>query len=122
MSAAFKDNGGGQGHAVPFIRKHPNGRRSLTTIERPSDILAMANNFVHAGGRYYIGIDERGVVHLQAVLKHEKDGEEIECACDECPHDSNLHNKVDELVRDSFRWLALAGWSARKSSIITDLN
>lgn len=105
---------------IPFIRTFPNGRRVLSTIDRPG-VAAIANVFVHAGGRYEVAVDEEGLVRLRAILVA-PDGEEIECAYDSCTNTRVLPHKVDELVRDSVKWLALAGKIARESSIIADVN
>jgi len=107
---------------IPFIRRYPNGRVAMQTIERSFPIFSMANNFIHAGGRYVVSISDEGRVELAAILIHRETREEVECASDECANDRSLPHKIDELVRDSVRWLAHAGLIARETSIITDVH
>lgn len=109
---------------IPFVRHFPNGRRVMTTIDRPRPIRDLASVFIHAGGRYRITISPDNIVHLQAILKHstDRDAEEVECAVDECTNDASLPHHIDALVEDSVKWLAVAGHLARRNSIITNLH
>jgi len=81
----------------------PNGRRRDVEIERPSEIEAMAERFIVAGGRYEC--EELTTGHASLTAVHEVDGEEQDVAIEICPNGPEVPGKVDALVRRSLAWL-----------------
>ena len=84
---------------IPFIRKLPNGRRSLQEITRPDEIELLGQRFIAHDGRYLIEIQTDLKVHLTAII--DIDGEVQAVATETCDNGPELLEAVDRLVRVS---------------------
>lgn len=77
----------------------PHGRRREESIERPTEIEAIAERFIESGGRYECEVLTTGHVSLTAVK--EVGGEQQDVEIIVCDNDYHISERVDELVRRS---------------------
>ena len=91
--------------SVAFIRGFPNGRFTVTRIEREPDVEDIAERFIKAGGMYFIEVLEDGDINMSAVTVG-PDNSHTEVAEARCPNGPELPHAVDRLVRKSAEALA----------------
>jgi hypothetical protein len=86
--------------AIPFTQYlRPNGRRRDVEIDRPSDIEALARQFIESGGRYeceHLTTEEASLTAVKEI-----DGEEQDVAIEIVPNGPEVPAAVDRLVRAS---------------------
>lgn len=91
---------------IPFTQYVlPHGRRREETIERPSEIEALARKFIEAGGRYECEVLTTGEVSFTAVFCDE-DGDEQDVEIEICANGPEVRDAVDALVRRSLNHVA----------------
>lgn len=86
--------------AIPFVRIYPTGLRGLQTIDRGESMYTLACQFIAAGGRYGICIEEDGTVDMVAVMK-DATGDDGLAAQEHSTNGPELLAAVDRLVKAS---------------------
>ena len=84
---------------IPFIHLYPNGRRSLSEIERPEPIEDVARKCIAHGVEYYVGILPSGQAKVQAVRIDETG--EREGDAEVCDNGPALLEAVDRVILTS---------------------
>lgn len=82
--------------AIVFIRKDPNGKRSLQEIVRGRNVDMKAAEFIDHAGRFLIEIMPDGQVHLMAIIDLAEGCTKV--AEEFCPNGPELPEAVDRLV------------------------
>lgn len=80
----------------------PRGRKEPVSIDRPSDIEALADKFIASGGWYEAEILTTGHVSLTACAHVNDEPQDIEIEV--CSNNDAVPEAVDRLVRKSIAW------------------
>jgi hypothetical protein len=93
--------------SIPFIKISPDGSRKVVSIERPSAVENLAQDFLDAGGRYLIGgflANPAASLDLIALI-NVKDGGAKDVARETSQNGPALLDAVDHLVAESVKHL-----------------
>jgi len=88
--------------SIPFTQfLRPNGRRALTSIDRPPGIEKMAHELLQIGCKFEIEELQTGPVSMEVVLNEEPIASRL------CANGPLVPQNVDEVVEEGYKTLVL---------------
>jgi hypothetical protein len=89
--------------SIPFTQYlMPDGRKRDELVDRPSEIEALAQRFIAAGGKYECEV--LGTGHVSITACHPNFDDEGDIAIKVCSNGPAVLAAVDEVVKNSVTW------------------